>query len=367
MAQFAVLYIVFLGIVGHFSKITQSAGSPSLAISPYKDMDLTSGLTSTSITAQKTVMLLHQILLQETSLRMDLEKTVRDLLNEFQQMKKNQMEVKKEQDIINQQLINNIASLRSENQQLKDELGQIANNSFSTLGMQTCKCDRTNITSDLHDFKREVRQNVSLSLLAFQREMTSIKVSILQTNDNRIGNISRNMFNIQSAFKNLSSFIDSDRQLQASFNDDILVQQVNISNLIKDISKKVAFTAQITNDFKSSNGQSLIFPTTISNVGNGYNNHDGVFTAPIVGTYVFFCKITGADNPTDLYFEFMLNGSAKTRNLVYSRSSVPYRTASNLIVLQLGLGDRVWIRMYQGGSHYNYGPGGDQSFSGFLL
>lgn len=51
-------------------------------------MDLTSGLTSTSITAQKTVMLLHQILLQETSLRMDLEKTVRDLLNEFEQMKK---------------------------------------------------------------------------------------------------------------------------------------------------------------------------------------------------------------------------------------------------------------------------------------
>lgn len=232
MAQFAVLYIVFLGIVGHFSKITQSAGSPSLAISPYKDMDLTSGLTSTSITAQKTVMLLHQILLQETSLRMDLEKTVRDLLNEFQQMKKNQMEVKKEQDIINQQLINNIASLRSENQQLKDELGQIVNNSFSTLGMQTCKCDRTNITSDLHDFKREVRQNVSLSLLAFQREMTSIKVSILQTNDNRIGNISRDMFNIQSAFKNLSSFIDSNRQLQASFNDDFLVQQQNISNIM---------------------------------------------------------------------------------------------------------------------------------------
>lgn len=233
MAQFAVLYIVFLGIVGHFSKITQSAGSSSLAISPYKDMDLTSGLTSTSITAQKTIMLLHQILLQETSLRMNLEKTVRDLMNEFEQMKKNQMEVKKEQDIINKQLIDNITSLRSENQQLKDELGQIVNNNCSPLGMQTCKCDLTNITSELHDFKREVRQNVSISLLDFQREMTSIKVSILQTSDNRIGNISRDISNIQSVFKNMSSFIDSDRQLQASFNDDFLVQQQNISNMMK--------------------------------------------------------------------------------------------------------------------------------------
>lgn len=142
MAQFAVLDIFLLGIVGHFS-ITQSAGLPTSAISPYKDMELTSGLTSTSITTQKTIMLLHQILLQETSLRMNLENTVKDLMNEFEQMKKNQMNVKKEQDKVNQKLIDNITSLRSENQQLKDELGQIVNNSFSTLGMQTCKCDRS--------------------------------------------------------------------------------------------------------------------------------------------------------------------------------------------------------------------------------
>ncbi|XP_052709240.1 uncharacterized protein LOC128184009 [Crassostrea angulata] len=366
MAQFAVLYIVFLGIVGHFSKITQSAGSPSLAISPYKDMDLTSGLTSTSITAQKTVMLLHQILLQETSLRMDLEKTVRDLLNEFEQMKKNQMEVKKEQDIINQQLINNIASLRSENQQLKDELGQIVNNSFSTLGMQTCKCDRTNITSDLHDFKREVRQNVSLSLLAFQREMTSIKVSILQTNDNRIGNISRDMFNIQSAFKNLSSFIDSNIQLQASFNDDFLVQQQNISNMMIGTSKKVAFSA-IIKHFTSQNEQTVVFSKVLSNVGGAYNNQDGVFTVPISGTYIFFCKITQSSNKYDMLFQFTLNGSAMTNNMVYGRPDHAFRTSSNLIVLQLIPGDRVWIKMVLGGRHYSYGAGGDQSFSGFML
>lgn len=231
MAQFAVLDIFLLGIVGHFS-ITQSAGLPS-AMSPYNDMDLTSGLTSTSITTQKTIMLLHQILLQETSLRMDLEKTVRDLMTEFEQMKKKQAEEKKEQEILNQQLINNITSLRSENQRLKDELGQIVNNSFSTLGMQSCECDFTNITSYLYDFKTKVRQNVSFSLHDFQKEIISIKASILQSSDDKIGAISKDISDIQSAFNNLSSSIETDRKLQAYFNDDILIQQENISSVIK--------------------------------------------------------------------------------------------------------------------------------------
>lgn len=137
--------------------------------------------------------------------------------------------------------------------------------------------------------------------------------------------------------------------------------------LFVDNSKKVAFTATFATNHHSSNNELLIFPTIISNVGDDYNSQDGVFTAPTYGTYVFFCKITGSTNPSDLYFEFMLNESAKSRNLVYGRLSNPYRTASNLIVLRLSLGDRVWIRMYQGGSHFIYGAGGDKSFSGFLL
>lgn len=233
MAQFANLAIFILGIVGQFS-ITQSAGLPSSStMSPYNDMDLTSGLTSTSITTQKTIMLLHQILLQETSLRMDLEKTVRDLMKEFEQMKKNQAEVKNEQKILNHQLIDNITLLRTENQRLKDELRQMVNTSFSTSGMQTCKCDLTNITSDLHDFEREVRYNVSLSLLDFQEEMTRTKTSIVQSSDDKIGVVSRDISDIQSAFKNLSTFIDRDRNIQAFFNAGILVRQENISNTIK--------------------------------------------------------------------------------------------------------------------------------------
>ena len=129
----------------------------------------------------------------------------------------------------------------------------------------------------------------------------------------------------------------------------------------------MAFTATVTRSMTSQNGQTLVFPHIITNVGGGYNGSNGVFTAPQDGVYVFFCGITADINSSIMYFEFILNGSAKTRNLVYGGSKYWYRTTSNSIVLQLTHGDRVWIKMFQGGKHFSYGAGGDQSFSGYLL
>ena len=131
--------------------------------------------------------------------------------------------------------------------------------------------------------------------------------------------------------------------------------------------EQVAFTATVTQMMTSQYGQTLVLPHIITNVGGGYNGNTGVFTAPRDGVYVFFCKITGDINPSDLYFEFILNGSPKTRNLVYGGSAHPYRTSSNSIVLQLTQGDRVWINMVYGGKHFSSGAGGDQTFSGYLL
>lgn len=83
--------------------------------------------------------------------------------------------------------------------------------------------------------------------------------------------------------------------------------------------------------------------------------------------HTYFCKITQDSNKNDMYFQFTLNRSAMTYNLVYGRSDHTHRTSSIWIVLQLIRGDRVWIKMILGGRHYWYGPGGDQSFSGFML
>ena len=134
-----------------------------------------------------------------------------------------------------------------------------------------------------------------------------------------------------------------------------------------ELSQEVAFTATVTQEMTSKNGQALVFPHIITNVGGGYNGNTGVFTAPRDGVYVFFCRITGAYNPDSMFFEFILNGSAKTRNLVFGRSANPYRTSFDSIVLQLHHKDKVWIKMMTGGNHYSSGTGGDQSFSGYLL
>ena len=134
-----------------------------------------------------------------------------------------------------------------------------------------------------------------------------------------------------------------------------------------DSSEKVAFTATVTRDMTSQDGQTLVFPHIIINVGGGYNGNTGVFTAPRDGVYVFFCKITALLNSSDMVFDFILNGSAKTQNLVLGGSNHPARTSSNSIVLQLNHGDRVWIKMTVGGRHFSKGAGGDQTFSSYLL
>lgn len=132
-------------------------------------------------------------------------------------------------------------------------------------------------------------------------------------------------------------------------------------------SSKVAFSARISTFYTSKDGQTVVFNDIISNVGSGYNNQDGVFTTPVDGVYVFFCKITQQSNSHDMFYQFILNGSVQTQTLVFGRSDHTHRTSSNLIVLQISRGDRVWIKMMTGGVHYSYSTGGEQSFSGFLL
>lgn len=133
------------------------------------------------------------------------------------------------------------------------------------------------------------------------------------------------------------------------------------------ISKKVAFSATYPQSFTSRSGQTIVFPHILSNVGGSYNNQNGIFTAPMDGVYVFFCKMTQSANNNDFFYQFILNGSVKTVTLVFGRTGDTNRTSSTLIVLQLSRGDRVWIKMRQGGLHWGQTDGGDQSFSGFML
>ena len=60
---------------------------------------------------------------------------------------------------------------------------------------------------------------------------------------------------------------------------------IDFSNIIHtsmfvESSEMVAFTATVTQWMTSQNGQTLVFPHIITNVGGGYNGNTGVSTAP---------------------------------------------------------------------------------------
>lgn len=185
--------------------------------------------STSSSTVQRTVVpnnaltndatLLHQILTQETLLRVELERKVTGILKELEQVKKTQAEAKTEQD----SLSNDITFLRRENKQLKDDLDvlkrQLVNNSLSCSEPATCQCDFLNITRELQNFKREIRYT-SLTFLDLQRDVT----------------------NIQSAIKNLSTSMEREITNQASINTDIFVHQENITYAIKGKNRHPSFS-----------------------------------------------------------------------------------------------------------------------------
>lgn len=107
-----------------------------------------------------------------------------------------------------------------------------------------------------------------------------------------------------------------------------------------------------------------MFPVVITNLGNGYDPNDGVFTAPTAGTYVFFVNIISYSSKT-VSVKIILNGGRKVVSLAQSESSNPYNSGSNLAVLTLQKADRVWVSLNYGTGYYGSDP--TTSFSGFLI
>lgn len=216
-ASMLVLLTCAASVLGVSSLLNKPA--PAYFLSPKSSLYTHMQTSTSSSTVQRTVpnnaltndaTLLHQILTQETTLRIELERKVTGILKELEEVKKTQVEAKTEQD----SLKNDITLLRKENKQLKDDLDilkrQLGNNSLSSSEPATCSCDFSNITQELQNFKREIRYT-TLTFLDLQTDVT----------------------NVQSAIKNLSTSIEWEKTNQASINTDIFVHQKNISNVIK--------------------------------------------------------------------------------------------------------------------------------------
>lgn len=125
----------------------------------------------------------------------------------------------------------------------------------------------------------------------------------------------------------------------------------------------MAFTAAVTSPSPTWNSGTLIFDVIITNIGNGYNPSTGMFTSPQEGTYVFYVSALEYKKQY-LKIDIVMNSASKVRAV--SDSSATYQTATNMVVIHLQKGDRVWVRHFFG-KGYTSANVPETTFSGFLI
>ncbi|KAM9333627.1 cerebellin-2-like [Pholidichthys leucotaenia] len=132
---------------------------------------------------------------------------------------------------------------------------------------------------------------------------------------------------------------------------------------------QVAFSATLLTEGQTTLGPcnahfTLVFKHVLTNIGNAYNKHTGIFIAPVKGAYHFEWHILGlGTTPT---------GAALVKNsehisLAYGYQKVDYNpSASGGVSLVLEAGDRVFVRLWAGTLIHDT-ENRHNTFSGHLL
>ena len=110
------------------------------------------------------------------------------------------------------------------------------------------------------------------------------------------------------------------------------------------------------------------FDSTYINIGDHYHTEDGIFIAPVSGTYMFHWTI--ATGGSAFSTQLMVGGTVKASNLV------PYPggqdSSSAMVIINVQKEDHVWIQIY-GSTEHVYGGSSSignyyqSTFSGILL
>ena len=108
----------------------------------------------------------------------------------------------------------------------------------------------------------------------------------------------------------------------------------------------VAFYAYSTHTFTSpSNLFVLTFDNVITNVGNGYHHHSGLFIAPRTGLYVFTWSFR-IQNDAYISTELVVNESAKSAVYFDANPGIGGNKAGT-VVTHVNQGDDVFVRVTQ--------------------
>ncbi|XP_013406648.1 C1q-related factor [Lingula anatina] len=130
---------------------------------------------------------------------------------------------------------------------------------------------------------------------------------------------------------------------------------------------KIAFTAKLTKYHPTTTSLHTVrFDTIVTNFGNGFSIYTGIFTVPMAGTYFFiFHGLTNSDKSS--HMELVKNGKLITSGYGNSaQGSGKFATISSSAILEVKLGDKVWVQV-SGGGVYGAQHAPHASFSGYLI
>ncbi|VDI48781.1 caprin-2 [Mytilus galloprovincialis] len=146
--------------------------------------------------------------------------------------------------------------------------------------------------------------------------------------------------NMLRKMKNLEDLMSS------NLNDTTLSKRVTVINPVN-----VAFHANMVGLKSLHDNEVLHFDKVNTNLGNSYDEHLGVFQSPTPGFYVFFVHFLTIA-PKSIEAHIVRNGDI-IQNVyagIMGRTDAGYAPGSNMAIVQLKQGDRVWIRVHD---HYH--------------
>ncbi|XP_053381921.1 uncharacterized protein LOC123539871 [Mercenaria mercenaria] len=114
--------------------------------------------------------------------------------------------------------------------------------------------------------------------------------------------------------------------------------------------------------------QHIVFNTVLLNIGNGYNAHNGIFTAPKAGLYIFSASILSYNGPKTSAFaaDIIKDGKTVLARVYGHGVNGLYDQGSATVVTQLKAGEQVWVWLFWTPNDSLYG-GRYTTFSGSLI
>lgn len=127
------------------------------------------------------------------------------------------------------------------------------------------------------------------------------------------------------------------------------------------VTTPIAFTAWLEANLTTTSVTTLVAKKVITNIGGGYDNKTGVFTAPVSGTYAFMAT---AAPPIQDGKRLRVGIRHKNQNIAFMFAKNGFSCSCHAVA-RLAVGQKVYLETYK--EECAFKGDGPTSFSGMLL